>query len=372
LGRSRLIDRLSDGVGRTPVTLLSGRTGAGKTVLAAGWLHAQPPGAACSWLTLGTGDDDPAIFWSRLTVALAATGGGLADLAVLGTNGPATEFSVPCLAARLAELPTRVVVCVDNAGVLTDRSIAAGLDVLVRRTEGRLRLVLCADADPPLPLAEYRRTGLLTEIRDEELAFTVAETRALLAGLGAPVTPATAAALTAATGGWVVALRLAAGCLRRGAAPERLAAAVADDDGSPVQYLTARLLGDQPAESRRLLLRTSVTAELWPELVAHLTGDLADGRIAGLAHAGAFAEDAPAAPGGHQIHPLPRELLAAQLRLERPYTFTALHWICAAWFAGAGRLPEAVAHATSADGLPGPGGSAADRPRRVPDLAPLD
>jgi LuxR family transcriptional regulator, maltose regulon positive regulatory protein len=166
------------------------------------------------------------------------------------------------------------------------------------------------------------------------------------------VTPATAAALTAATGGWAVALRLAAGCLRRGAAPERLAAAVADDDGSPVQYLTARLLGDQPAESRRLHLRTSVTAELWPELVARLTGDLADGRIAGLAHAGAFAEDAPAAPGGYQIHPLPRELLAAQLRLERPYTITALHWICAAWFAGAGRLPEAVAHATSADGLP--------------------
>src|SRR3954471_23714976 len=67
LGRSRLTDRLSDGVGRTPVTLLSGRTGAGKTVLAAGWLHAQPPGTACSWLALGTGDDDPDIFWSRLT-----------------------------------------------------------------------------------------------------------------------------------------------------------------------------------------------------------------------------------------------------------------------------------------------------------------
>src|SRR4051794_10698957 len=127
LGRSRLTDRLSDGVRRTPVTLLSGRTGAGKTVLAAGWLHAQPTGSACSWLTLDAGDDDPAAFWSRLTVALAATGGGLADPAAPGTNGPAREFSVPRLAARLAELPTPVVVCVDNAGVLTDRSIAAGL-----------------------------------------------------------------------------------------------------------------------------------------------------------------------------------------------------------------------------------------------------
>jgi LuxR family maltose regulon positive regulatory protein len=181
--------------------------------------------------------------------------------------------------------------------------------------------------------AEYRRTGLLSEIRDEELAFTVAETHALLAGLGAPVTSATAAALTAATGGWALALRLAAGCLRRGASPERLAAAVTGDEGSPVQYLTARLLDDQPAGTRRLLLRISVTGELWPELVTRLTGDVADGFLADLARAGAFAEDAPAAPGGYRIHPLLRELLAAQLRFERPCTVTALHWICAVWFA---------------------------------------
>jgi LuxR family transcriptional regulator, maltose regulon positive regulatory protein len=105
-------------------------------------------------------------------------------------------------------------------------------------------------------------------------------------------------------------------------------------------------------------------------LVTRLTGDVADGFLADLARAGAFAEDAPAAPGGYQIHPLLRELLAARLRFERPYTVTALPWICAAWFASTGRLSEAVAHAASAGGLLGPGGSVAGRPRRVPDLAP--
>jgi LuxR family transcriptional regulator, maltose regulon positive regulatory protein len=128
-----------------------------------------------------------------------------------------------------------------------------------------------------------------------------------------------------------------------------------------VQYLTARLLDDQPAETRRRLLRISVTDELWPEVVTRLTGDLADGFLAGLARAGASAEDAPAAPGGYQIHPLLRELLAAQLRLERPYTVTALHWTCSAWLASTGRLPAAVAHAINVDGLPGPGGSVAGR-----------
>jgi LuxR family transcriptional regulator, maltose regulon positive regulatory protein len=105
-------------------------------------------------------------------------------------------------------------------------------------------------------------------------------------------------------------------------------------------------------------------------LVTRLTGDVADGFLADLARAGALGEGAPAAPGGYQIHPLLRELLATQLRFERPYTVTALPWICAAWFASTGRLSEAVAHAASAGGLLGPGGSVAGRPRRVPDLAP--
>ena len=52
-----------------------------------------------------------------------------------------------------------------------------------------------------------------------------------------------------------MALRLAAACLQTGADPDDLADELADDDGSPVQYLTGRMLDGQPPALRRLLLR---------------------------------------------------------------------------------------------------------------------
>ena len=40
--------------------------------------------------------------------------------------------------------------------------------------------------------------------------------------------------------------------------------------------------------------------------------------LAGLAHANAFVEESPGAPGGFRIHPLFREMLQAQLGLRAP------------------------------------------------------
>jgi LuxR family transcriptional regulator, maltose regulon positive regulatory protein len=110
-----------------------------------------------------------------------------------------------------------------------------------------------------------------------------------------------------------------------------------------VQYLTGRLLGALPPELRRLLLRLSVTGELHPELVDRLAGP--DGRrlLTVLARGNRVVEAAPGAPGGVRIHPLIRDLLGVQLRFERPGTATALHWMCAAWYADTGQHAATVA-----------------------------
>ena len=86
----------------------------------------------------------------------------------------------------------------------------------------------------------------------DALAFTIEETRQLLTGLGASVSTRLAAGLRRGTEGWAVALRLAAACPQTGADPDELTDALADD-GSPVQYLTARMLDDQQPALRRLL-----------------------------------------------------------------------------------------------------------------------
>jgi LuxR family maltose regulon positive regulatory protein len=344
LNRPRLLDALTRGVQTTPVTLISGRIGSGKTVLAHCWADAQPADAPPGWLPLGAGDEDPATFWAHADAALNRAG---VDHA--GPAGEADGQAPSGLAARLRERRP-IALVVDNAERLTDRRTTDQLDVLLRESAGHLRLVLCADADPLLPLRAYRRAGTLSEIRGDALEFTGEETRQLLTALGAPVSTRQAAGLQRETGGWAVALRLAAACLQAGADPDGLTDALAGDDGSPVQYLTARMLDDQPPALRRLLLRLSVTRELHPDLVDRLGG--ADGQrlLATLTRGNGVVERAPGAPGGGRIHPLIRDLLHSELRYQHPRTAAALRWMCTAWHASSDRKPGVVPRPGVAEG----------------------
>jgi LuxR family maltose regulon positive regulatory protein len=152
VGRERLLAQLTREVQRYPLTLLSGPAGSGKTVLASSWRQARTTGFPVGWLTLDEYDDDPAIFWSYVLGALAGLGVPVSESPALVPGEPPAGWLVPRLAADLASSPRPVVLVVDNADHLTDRSIVTGLDLLIRNAAGRLRLVLWGRADPPLPL----------------------------------------------------------------------------------------------------------------------------------------------------------------------------------------------------------------------------
>ncbi|MGY1829405.1 LuxR C-terminal-related transcriptional regulator [Geodermatophilus sp. SYSU D01180] len=350
--RPRLTTALSRAVQRSPLTLVSGPAGSGKTVLAASWARTRPDDGPVAWLAVDD-YDDAATFWDYVVGALESVGLRRDGLPPLEPGEPEPTGFVPSLAGRVAALPRPVTLVVDDADHVRDRSVGAGLDLLVRHSGSGLRLVLCARADPPLPLHQYRLAGSVSEIRAEELAFTPDETRELFAAMGVPVPAEVARTLHAEARGWAVGLRLAGAALAQGAAPEHLVTSLAQDDGSVAQYLFAEVLQRQPAPVRRFLLRVSVTAELWPDLVDRLCGRPIGRRVlAGLARANAFVEAAPGAPGGYRVHPLFREMLQAQLAFDHPGDVATLHRTCAAWYAAAGRVPEAVRHAAAAEDWP--------------------
>jgi LuxR family transcriptional regulator, maltose regulon positive regulatory protein len=349
VARPRLLDLLDRHVDACPLTLVSGPAGSGKTVLVDTWRRRQRGRRPIAWLSLDEFDDEPPVFWTYLVEALATAGVDLPHPPAQVAGEALPLRFVRLVAAGLAGSPQDVVLIVDNADHLTDRSIAAGLDLLVRTAGHRLRLVLCGRADPQLPLHQYRLSGTLAEIRTVQLAFTPEETADLLAAMGLPVTRAVAEALCAETGGWAVGLRLAAAPLAQGVPSDHLVMSLARDDGSVAQYLFAEVLSGQPAGIRRLLMRLSVTAELWPDLTDRLARRGDTRRVlSGLAHANAFVEQSPGAPGGFRIHPLFREMLMAQLGLIHPGELAELHRICASWYAAAGRTTEAIGHAVAA------------------------
>ena len=347
--RPRLLASLTRAVQRFPLTLVSGPAGSGKTVLAASWRESELRSRPVAWLTLDPYDDDAATVWSYVVAALTSAGAPLGALPRLVPGEPAPGGFVPALAAALAAVDHPVVLVLDNADHLTDRAVLSDLDLLVRHAGSRLRLVMCARADPQLPLHQYRLSGTMAEIRGQQLAFTAEETGELFTAMGVPGSPDVVARLCAETQGWAVGLRLAAAQLARGDEADRLATSLAHDDGSVAQYLFAEVLAGQPAHVRRFLLRVSVTTELWPDLVDRLAGRPHGRRVlAALARANAFVEESPGAPGGYRIHPLFREMLLAELGFEHPGEVVDLHRTCAAWYAVHGGVAEAVGHAVAA------------------------
>src|SRR3954468_7961638 len=350
--RGRLVTLLTRAAQRSPLTLLSGPAGSGKTTLAASWFHAQPRGAPIGWVTLDGYDDDPATFWTYVIEALSGVGVDVSGIAP-PTAGEALQPSViPGLArAVLAHPQSRpVVLVIDQADHLSSRPILTGLDLFLHHAGRRLHLVMCGRADPGLPLHQYRLDGSISEIRSAQLAFTADETRELFHAAGVRVSAPVAQALCEQAEGWAVGLRLAVAPLKQGTDPEQLVTSLAHDDGSVAQYLFAEVLENQPASVRRFLLRISVTAELWPELVSRLSGRPSSGRIlAGLARSNAFVDQSPGAPGGYRIHPLFREMLQAQLAFTAPHELARLHRAAAGWYVETGHAIDGLRHAIAAE-----------------------
>src|SRR4051794_7449762 len=137
--RQRLLGMLSHGVARTPVTLISGPAGSGKTVLVSSWIRAQPHPEATAWLTLDEADDDPGTFWAYVAEALAGAGVDLEGVARPPAGEPVPATFATTLAARVLAAGRPVVLVLDNSDCLTRAELCRALDLLVRHVGERLR-----------------------------------------------------------------------------------------------------------------------------------------------------------------------------------------------------------------------------------------
>src|SRR5690348_17509656 len=207
VSRCALFGRLA-GAGR--VVQVSAPAGSGKTGLMRSWLAEAGLAQHAAWVPVDGEERDPRRFWLSVLGALRETAPG----AVLGralTAAPDLDgwAVVERLLTDLAPLQDRLWLVIDDLHELGSEQARRQLELLVMRAPEQLRFVLAARHDVRLGLHRLRLEGELTEIRADDLRFTLGEARALFQGAGVELPEPALALLHKRTEGWAAGLRLA-------------------------------------------------------------------------------------------------------------------------------------------------------------------
>ena len=324
-----------------PLTVVTGPAGAGKTVLLQTWA-AQRGDGHVRIATLDAAAGSVGGLWARLAPALGA--------APRHDDAPASADELADRVLVLASGPRRRgrTLVLDDLHLADSDSTRQVLSRLLAEPSAP-RIVLSSRIDPGLALHRMRLAGTLTEIRGDDLAFTLDEAGELLACHDIALSSGALALLWERTEGWAAGLRLAALSLAGRADPEAFVADFAGDDRAVVAYLIDEVLERQPESARELLLATSVADRVSVSLANALTGrDDAAAVLDDLVAANALVIPLDRRGDWFRYHALLADLLRAQLARRGPQAVARQHRRAAAWFLDRDDVRTALRHSAQA------------------------
>jgi LuxR family maltose regulon positive regulatory protein len=348
--RPRITRLIAEGARWSPLTVVTGPPGAGKTMALALWAAAEP--GAVAWVGLDKFDNRPGVFWSYVVAALRQSGVAIPKtLRAMPRGRQGQDGFLRRLTAALAAQDPPVALVLDDLHLLTDPGALKGLEFVLRNAGPGLRLLVASRMDPLLPLHRYRVAGQLTEIRASDLAFSLDEAGRLLDQHGGLLTADALESLNRRTEGWAAGLRLAAISLGTHPDPELFVKELIAEDSAMTCYLVDEVLNVQPPEVREVLLSTSILEHVSAAAAVELTGDeRAGGILAALVRTNLLVQ--PIGSGWYRYHTLFAEVLRLRLRYEHPDRLATLHQRAARWYERNGMLTDAVRHAAAAGDWP--------------------
>jgi LuxR family maltose regulon positive regulatory protein len=342
--RPRIESLIAEGA-RGPLTTVTGPPGAGKTMAITLWAAARTEPGPLVWITLDEYDNRPRVFWSYVVAALRQADIAVPRISSAGARGTAVDHVFLLrLASVLAAQDPPVVMVIDDIHLLKDADTLEGLAYVLKNAKPGLHLVVSSRMDPLLPLHRYRLNGELTEVRADDLAFSMTESGALMAQHGLMLPEGVLESLTGRTEGWAAGLRLAAISLVGHPDPEQFVKEFDADDGAITSYLVDEVLNAQPESVRDFLLRTSILYRVSADIGRELGDDeQAPDMLSDLAQTIAFVR--PLGHGWYRYHPLFAAVLRLKLQRECPGRLPDLHRRAARWCQRRGWLTDAVRHA---------------------------
>lgn len=352
--RQRLLDRLDESVQRgNLLTLISTPAGYGKTTLLGEWIQASS--YSKTWLTLDEGDNDPVRFLTYLVYALREINPGFGETMLTNTGSSQTQISnmqLTSLLNELFELPDKSLIILDDYHCISKQTIHDALSNLIEHSPSHVHFVISSRADPPLPISRLRARGQVTELRQNDLQFTLDEAAEFLAKNPAfNLTREDISALTSRTEGWAAGLQMASASLVE---QSDVSAFIQEFTGSNrfiLDFLIEEVLVNQPESIQDFLLHASILDQqcgpLCDQLISGLIGlgTNSQDTLEQLEHKNLFIIPLDDHREWYRFHRLFSDLLRQRLELLYPDRIQLLHQRASQWYQEHGFREEAIEHA---------------------------
>jgi LuxR family maltose regulon positive regulatory protein len=347
--RPRLRRRLDD-AGGSAMVLVAAPTGYGKTTAVLSWCTERA--GSFAWVTLDSGDNDPARLWTYVATAIDRVWPRAARRALylLSISQGNVRPALDALLSGLARLPGPVDVVLDDVHELTDLQVLETVEYLVTRLPINVRVVALSRVDPAIRLAGLRAHGALVEIRARDLAFTLEEAREMLvAREGIPLGDGGVDTLVRRTEGWPGGLYLAALWLRDLADPHAGVREFAGSDRHVAAYLSAEVLDHLDSEVRGFLMRSAALGRFTVALCDEVLEREDSARLlARLERSNLFLISLDRRGEWFRYHSLFEELLLLELRSLDPHAESQIHRRASVWCRREGLIADAAQHAFAA------------------------
>ena len=274
--RERLTLRLKDAlINHHRLVLISAAAGAGKSSLLADWAASEL--TTVIWVSLDTQDNDLSRFWTYCLAGLQFRYPP-SFTKLLEESRTITSITLITylneLVNALSQISSdKLILVLDDYHLIDSIAIHNSVSYLIDHLPPNSLLVIATRSDPPLPLYRWRAHGQLTEIRFDDLRFTLEETTQYLTGsMKLALNQANIALLGQRTEGWIVGLHLAALLMQRHTDPSYFIDQFSSNNHYILEYLTNEVLSQLAPEEQEFLLQISILPQFNPLLCAAVTG----------------------------------------------------------------------------------------------------
>ena len=347
VSRPRLFEHLNSGLDGKLI-LISAPAGFGKTTLITDWI--SHVGRPVAWLSLDGGDNDPGLCMEYFIGALRTIKPKVGASALrLFRSSPKVPIKtiLTDLINEICSLPGYFILILDDYHTITNKNIHSALGLLLENLPPNMLIVILTRADPPLYLAYLRGRGQLTELRANDLRFTLEETTEFLnENMKLGLNQEEISSLDARSEGWAAGLQMAAVSLKGRINKAEFIDAFSGNNRNITDYLFEEVFRCQSADMQSFMLETAILDQLTGPLCDAVTGRTDSSLMLEIMKkANLFVLALDDEGRWYRYHRLFADLLLNSLKNSKPQMVSELYKRASLWYEQNGLAIQAIEHA---------------------------